>query len=79
MINEYNQTALDQIIKHYLKQSYMDWLVKIRCMCTFLRLLQTRLEKEEFEEELKELQDKMTSMKQQTPDPSHTQTLSQVQ
>lgn len=40
-------------------------------------LLQTRLEKEEFEEELKELQDKMTSMKQQTPDPSHTQTLSQ--
>lgn len=76
MINEYNQTALDQIIKHYLKQLYM---VKIRCTCTSLRLLQTRLEKEEFEEELKELQDKMTSMKQQTPDSSHTQTLSQVQ
>uniref|UniRef100_A0A3Q4GCS3 Cingulin n=1 Tax=Neolamprologus brichardi TaxID=32507 RepID=A0A3Q4GCS3_NEOBR len=44
---------------------------------TTKQLLQTRLEKEEFEEELKELQDKMTSRKQQTPDPSHTQTLSQ--
>ncbi|XP_029308084.1 cingulin isoform X2 [Cottoperca gobio] len=40
-------------------------------------LLQTRLEKEEFEEELKELQDKVSSMKQQRPDPVHTQTLNQ--
>ena len=43
------------------------------------RLLQARLEKEEFEEELKELQEKVSTMKQQIPDPSHTQTLNQVQ
>ncbi|XP_067457575.1 cingulin isoform X1 [Thunnus thynnus] len=40
-------------------------------------LLQARLEKEEFEEELKELQEKVSTMKQQIPDPSHTQTLNQ--
>ncbi|CAJ1062269.1 cingulin isoform X1 [Xyrichtys novacula] len=39
--------------------------------------LQARLEKEEFEEELKDLQEKMSGMKQQIPDPSATQTLSQ--
>ncbi|XP_044065254.1 cingulin isoform X4 [Siniperca chuatsi] len=41
------------------------------------QLLQARLEKEEFEEELKELQEKVSTMKQQIPDPSHTQTLNQ--
>ncbi|XP_051261885.1 cingulin isoform X3 [Dicentrarchus labrax] len=41
------------------------------------QLLQTRLEKEEFEEELKELQGKVSTMKQQIPDPGHTQTLNQ--
>jgi len=42
------------------------------------RLLQGRLEKEEFEEELKELQDKVGTMKRQMPDPDRTQTLNQV-
>ncbi|XP_051812261.1 cingulin isoform X3 [Acanthochromis polyacanthus] len=41
------------------------------------QLLQSRLEKEEFEEELKELQDKVSTMKQQMPDPSHAQSLNQ--
>ncbi|XP_029359265.1 cingulin isoform X2 [Echeneis naucrates] len=40
-------------------------------------LLQARLEKEEFEDELKELHEKVSTMKQQIPDPSHTQTLNQ--
>ncbi|XP_024123274.1 cingulin isoform X1 [Oryzias melastigma] len=40
-------------------------------------LLQTRLEKDELEDEVKELKDKMSSMKQQTPDPKHTEILSQ--
>ncbi|GAA6220661.1 cingulin isoform X2 [Lates japonicus] len=40
-------------------------------------LLQARLEKEEFEEELKELQEKVSAMKQQIPEPSHAQTLNQ--
>ncbi|TNN75753.1 Cingulin [Liparis tanakae] len=40
-------------------------------------LLQGRLEKEEFEEELKELQDKVGTMKRQMPDPDRTQTLNQ--
>lgn len=53
-------------------------LVDINCIFTFFRLLQARLEKEEFEEELKELQDKVSSMKQQMPDPSQTSTLNQV-
>lgn len=44
----------------------------------FLRLLQARLEKEEIEEELKELQEKASTMKKQIPDPSHTQALNQV-
>ncbi|XP_069393639.1 cingulin isoform X3 [Paralichthys olivaceus] len=41
------------------------------------QLLQSRLEKEEFEEELKELQEKVSTMKQQIPDPTHTHTLNQ--
>uniref|UniRef100_A0A3Q3VTA0 Cingulin n=1 Tax=Mola mola TaxID=94237 RepID=A0A3Q3VTA0_MOLML len=41
------------------------------------QLLQARLEKEEFEEELRELQDKVSTMRKQMPDPSHTQTLNQ--
>lgn len=48
-------------------------------MFTFYRLLQARLEKEESEEELKELQERVSTMKKQTPDPGHTQTLNQVQ
>ncbi|XP_068591524.1 cingulin isoform X3 [Cebidichthys violaceus] len=40
-------------------------------------LLQARLEKEEFEDELKELQEKVSTMKRQIPDPDHTQTLNQ--
>ncbi|XP_068614503.1 cingulin [Brachionichthys hirsutus] len=40
-------------------------------------ILQARLEKEEAEDEVKELQEKTRSMKQQIPDPSHTQTLKQ--
>lgn len=42
------------------------------------RLLQARLEKEEFEEELTELKEKVGTMKRQIPDPDHTQTLNQV-
>lgn len=62
----------------------MCWLVKRHLLCCVLvlcvgvRLLQARLEKEEFEEELKEMQEKVTTMKQQTPDPKQTQTISQV-
>ncbi|XP_061572841.1 cingulin isoform X2 [Cololabis saira] len=41
------------------------------------QLLQNRLEKEEFEDELKELKEKVTTMKQQTPDPKHTESLNQ--
>uniref|UniRef100_A0A3B4A227 Cingulin n=1 Tax=Periophthalmus magnuspinnatus TaxID=409849 RepID=A0A3B4A227_9GOBI len=42
------------------------------------QLLQTRLEKEEFEEELKEVKERVTSMKQQAaPDSSQTQALNQ--
>lgn len=37
------------------------------------------MEKEESEEEVKELQEKMSSMKKQIPDPSQAQTLNQVQ
>nr|XP_040021066.1 cingulin isoform X3 [Gasterosteus aculeatus aculeatus] len=40
-------------------------------------LLQARLEKEEFEEELTELKEKVGTMKRQIPDPDHTQTLNQ--
>jgi len=47
-------------------------------MCVYVRLLQFRLEKEEFEEELKDLQEKVSTMKQQLPDPKQTQTVSQV-
>lgn len=36
------------------------------------------MEKEDLEEELKEQQEKVSTMKRQIPDPSHTQTLSQV-
>lgn len=43
------------------------------------RLLQARLEKEESDEEVKELQEKVSAMKQQIPEPGHTQALSQVQ
>lgn len=42
------------------------------------RVLQARLEKEEFEEELKEFQDKVNTMKQQIPEPNYTQSLKQV-
>lgn len=54
------------------------------CVCLYylyvryVRLLQSRLEKEEFEEELKDLQEKITTMKQQMPDPKQTQTVNQV-
>lgn len=48
------------------------------CMSVCVRLLQNRLEKEEFEEELKDLQEKINTMKQQIPDPKQTQTVSQV-
>ncbi|XP_069552049.1 cingulin isoform X2 [Brachyistius frenatus] len=41
------------------------------------QLLQARLEKEEFEEELKELQEKVSTMTKQMQDPSQTQTLNQ--
>lgn len=37
------------------------------------------MEKEDFEEELKELQDKVSTMKKQMPDPNQNQTLNQVQ
>ncbi|XP_064201690.1 cingulin-like [Anguilla rostrata] len=47
---------------------------RLLCLC---RLLQARLEKEEFEEELKELQERLNSMKEQIPDSSHAQTLTQ--
>ena len=47
----------------------------LACVC---RLLKVRLDKEEFEEELKELQGRVSSMKQQIPDPSHAETLSKV-
>ncbi|XP_037310057.1 cingulin isoform X3 [Pungitius pungitius] len=40
-------------------------------------LLQARLEKEEFEEELTDLKERMGTMKRQIPDPDHTQTLNQ--
>ncbi|KAM8870054.1 cingulin isoform 3-T5 [Spinachia spinachia] len=40
-------------------------------------LLQARLEKEEFEEELTELKEKVGTMKRQIPAPEHTQTLNQ--
>ncbi|KAM3613757.1 uncharacterized protein V6R79_004727 [Siganus canaliculatus] len=40
-------------------------------------LLQARLEKDEYEDELKELQERVGKMKQQMPDPSHAQTLNQ--
>ncbi|XP_056900645.1 cingulin isoform X4 [Takifugu flavidus] len=40
-------------------------------------LLQVRMEKEESEEEVKELQEKVSSMKRQMPDPSQAQTLNQ--
>lgn len=36
------------------------------------------MEKEESEEEVKELQEKVSSMKKQKPDPSHAQILNQV-
>lgn len=36
------------------------------------------MEKEESEEELKDLQEKINTMKQQIPDPKQTQTVSQV-
>ncbi|XP_029958660.1 LOW QUALITY PROTEIN: cingulin [Salarias fasciatus] len=41
------------------------------------QLLQTRLEKEEFEEELTEVKERMSAMKQQIPDRSETETLNQ--
>jgi hypothetical protein len=41
-------------------------------------MLQARLEKEELEEELNEVQERVNTMKQQIPDPSHTHTLNQV-
>lgn len=37
------------------------------------------MEKEESEEEVKELQEKVSSMKNQIPDPSQAQSLKQVQ
>lgn len=37
------------------------------------------MEKEESEEEVKDLQEKVSSMKKQLPDPSQAQTLKQVQ
>lgn len=37
------------------------------------------MEKEDLEEERKELLDKVSTMKKQMPDPSQTQTLNQVQ
>nr|XP_046255805.1 cingulin isoform X3 [Scatophagus argus] len=40
-------------------------------------LLQARLEKEEFEEEVKDLRDKVNTMKQKIPDPNHAQSLNQ--
>ncbi len=48
------------------------------CVYTCVRLLQARMEKEESEEELKDLQEKINTMKQQIPDPKQTQTVSQV-
>lgn len=46
----------------------------VRCA----RLLQARLDKEEFEEELKELQERLNTMKQQIPDAKQSETLNQV-
>lgn len=54
-----------------------SWLT-VNISLTFFSLLQTRLEKEEFEEELKELQERVSTMKQQTIDHSQTQALNQV-
>lgn len=47
-------------------------------MCVCVRLLQARLEKEEFEEELKELQEILNTMKHQIPDSKQSETLNQV-
>lgn len=69
-----NPRAIYQIMKHY-GIKVCDW----RSDSSFLRLLQSRLEKEEFEDELKELKEKVSTIKQQKPDPKHTESLNQVQ
>lgn len=67
--------ADDQIIK----QELSDFPFSLNLSCVSFRLLQVRMEKEESDEELKELQEKLSSMKKQMPDPSQAQTLNQVQ
>lgn len=52
--------------------------VNILCMYDCVRLLQARLDKEEFEEELKELQERLNTMKRQIPDVKQSETLTQV-
>lgn len=77
MIHWCNPKAADQIMKlHFSRVHFVQicWIFG-----TFFSLLQARLEKEEFEEEAKEHQEKLSTMKKQIPDPSHTQTLNQVQ
>lgn len=61
------------------KQELSDFPFGLNLSCVSFRLLQVRMEKEESEEEVKELQEKVSSMKKQMPDPSQAQTLNQVQ
>lgn len=61
------------------KLQVSDFPFSLNRSCVFFRLLQIRMEKEESEEEVKELQEKVSSMKRQMPDPSQAQTLNQVQ
>lgn len=72
-------------VNQSLSLSFFVFYILCLCMfilsvyiCVYVRLLQSRLEKEEFEEELKDLQEKVSTMKQQLPDPKQTQTVSQV-
>ncbi|CAL8360878.1 unnamed protein product [Arctogadus glacialis] len=58
---------------HWMEQFHTT---KDELRTTRQELLKVRLDKEEFEEELKELQGRVSSMKQQIPDPSHAESLS---
>lgn len=66
--------AADQINKRHPSK----FPFKSKSSLFFFRLLQVRMEKEESEEEVKELQEKVSSMKKQIPDPSQAQILNQV-
>lgn len=66
--------AADQINKQHLS----EFPFRLSQVWFFFRLLQVRMEKEESEEEVKALQEKVSSMKKQKPDPSQAQILNQV-